>query len=70
MGLVAGILALLVHSNVTSNLQIPAIGLLVVVLGGALICHVRLQMQRVAETSTPPGGTLSGSGGHRRRRRP
>lgn len=51
-GMVAGLAALLVHSNVTPNLQVPAIGLLAVVLGGALLNHVRLQQARVGSTST------------------
>ena len=42
-GLVAGLAALLVHSAVSSNLQVPANGLLVAVLGGALLALVERQ---------------------------
>jgi O-antigen ligase len=73
VGMVAGIVALLVHSNVTSNLQIPANGLLLVVVGGALLCHVRIQERRVGSGAagsigleTPPGEPVVRS---RRRKR-
>jgi O-antigen ligase len=39
-GLVAGLVSLLVHSAVSSNLQVPAISILVAVLAGALVCLV------------------------------
>jgi O-antigen ligase len=42
-GLVAGLAALLVHSAVSSNLQVPANGLLVAILGGALLALVERQ---------------------------
>jgi len=39
-GIVSGIVALLFHSAVTSNLQVPANSLLLVVMGGVLVCLV------------------------------
>ncbi|MBI3448714.1 MAG: O-antigen ligase family protein [Acidobacteria bacterium] len=48
-GILAGIAALLVHSCITSNLQVPANFLLLVVLGAALIRLVRLAAQHEAE---------------------
>jgi O-antigen ligase len=61
-GLVSGLAALLVHSAVSSNLQVPAVGLLVAVLGGALLALVERQRLlsaqargRRAEVSPPDG---------------
>jgi hypothetical protein len=42
VGLVVGIAALLVHSTVHANLQIPAIALFALVCAGGLLNHVRL----------------------------
>ena len=64
-GLVAGIVALMVHANITADLQMPAIGLIVVVLGGALLNHVDLH-EAAGEAARD---TTIGSGAHRRRRR-
>jgi O-antigen ligase len=47
-GIVAGLAALLVHSSVTSNLQIPANSLLLVVLGGALLGIVMRRQSNVS----------------------
>jgi O-antigen ligase/polysaccharide polymerase Wzy-like membrane protein len=59
-GLVAGIAALLLHSAVTSNLQVPANAVVLVVLGGALMGLVARQVSRSASPDpssrrVPPG---------------
>lgn len=46
MGLLSGILGLLLHSAVSSNLQVPANALLLVVFGGALVCLVLITGNR------------------------
>ncbi len=48
MGIVAGLTGLVVHSFVSSNFQVPAIGLLLVVLSGALVALVARQSGRPA----------------------
>jgi len=63
-GIVAGVAALLLHSGVTSNLQIPANSLLLVVLGGALI-GVVLRRESKNNSALPDEGSLPG---HRRNR--
>jgi O-antigen ligase len=57
-GIVAGMAALLLHSAVSSNLQVPANGLLIVVLGASLLALVERQEE--------PGRKRAG--GTRRRR--
>ena len=42
-GLLAGLVGLMVHSTVSSNLQVPANSILLVVLAGALVCLVSRQ---------------------------
>ncbi len=66
VGLVVGIVALLVHSTVHSNLQMPAIALFVVVLGGTLLNLVRLYEREEApgvvtlpEPAAQPGAARS-----------
>ena len=46
MGIVAGLAGLVVHSFVSSNFQVPAIGLLLVVLSGTLVALVARQSVR------------------------
>ena len=48
MGIVAGLCGLVVHSFVSSNFQVPSIGLLLVVLSGTLVALVARQTGRVS----------------------
>ena len=45
-GLIAGITAVLLHSAISSNLQIPANGLMLVVLSGGLLNLVAYQRNK------------------------
>lgn len=62
-GLIAGIVGLLLHSAISSNLQVPANAVLLVILGGGLLNLVRLQEGRRPRHSpgTPPGGDAAES---------
>lgn len=55
VGLISGIVAILVHSIVHSNLQMPGNGIYVVVLGGALLGYVRLYGREEASATEPEG---------------
>jgi O-antigen ligase len=57
IGMVAGLAALLVHSAISSNLHVPANGLLIPVLGAALLNLMALPSRRAAAESGSPRAT-------------
>ncbi len=58
IGMVAGLAALLVHSAISSNLHVPANGLLIPVLGAALLNLMALTSRRAAAESGSPRATV------------